>query len=508
MDAAFEVPCPAEWLEVRNGKGRVLVDPHGFSYMMKSKGAEDKLFMMCRETRKQKCTAKCIVKGDVILATSGEHNHDTNVLKTRVAKLAKHAIAEAITNPGLPPRAVVASITASIQQAHKSESALGYMIKPKSMARALQRGRKEELGCPPIPRTWEDHVVPDVLRSTFSKKLFCVLDDVVSEEGEKVFGFCSPDGLELLSSSDNWYVDGTFSIVKNTMFTQAWVIVVKTSTDLSVAAAYFLLPNKKAFTYKKVLNHLKVECGIDAPMYIHSDFEDAVFKAVQEIYPSTGRVSCDTHWKRNLTKHIQSSGLGSFYRNNEELQAFVRSLWALSLVPHLEIIKVWDEHISKNQPYIDDDEEDATLYNAALSTFINYFESTYIGISNVTRNGKHTRRKPIFSVDIWSKHEAVLKKIDLTNNHSESWNSAIVKVMPRNASVWAVIDCFKKDEALTSKKIIDAATVKPSTSAVSRDNARKKRQEKLFTLVSNYINLSPNKFLAAASCLYEYTGTN
>ena len=125
---------------------------------------------------------------------------------------------------------------------------------------------------------------------------------------------------------------------------QAFLILGKTKTSVTVPCCYYLLPNKEYKTYKAMFQSLK-DGGLTAPKSFHCDFEAAIFKALIEVFPETEIICCDAHFKRAVRSHIQSNHLQSLYHTNVSFQTFVRYLWGLSLVPVEDIIKVWEEFV-------------------------------------------------------------------------------------------------------------------------------------------------------------------
>ena len=87
-----------------------------------------------------------------------------------------------------------------------------------------------------------------------------------------------------MNNSSKWFADGTFEICNSTLFVQLWLLVVHTDTGASVPAAFFLLPNKEALTYKMCLKSLN-DRGVVGPDVFNMDFEYSEHKAVNDIYP-------------------------------------------------------------------------------------------------------------------------------------------------------------------------------------------------------------------------------
>ena len=71
-----------------------------------------------------------------------------------------------------------------------------------------------------------------------------------------------------------------------------------------------------------------------------------------------------------------------------DVQLFVRKLWVLSYVPVKDVLLVYEGHILPSMPeyHISEDEEDALEstdnFNKPLESFVDFFESTWLGAVN------------------------------------------------------------------------------------------------------------------------------
>lgn len=157
-----------------------------------------------------------------------------------------------------------------------------------------------------------------------------------------------------------------------------------------------------------ILHSLREEHGVEPPQRFYLDFESAAMKAVRKIYPESSIIGCDTHFKRTIRKNLQKKGLLKTYNQDSSLQSFVRSLWALSLVPVDDVLSVWENFIKKNIP--DSPEEEG---NKRMEEFVSYFEYCWVGAIH-PRTG--SRRKPLYRHDTWNKYDAVLHQQDTTTN--------------------------------------------------------------------------------------------
>ena len=77
--------------------------------------------------------------------------------------------------------------------------------------------------------------------------------------------------------------------------------------------------------------------------------------------------------------------------------------------------------------------------------------TTYIGKN--LRNGR--RGQPYFAYTLWNKYQDVLDDVPATNNKVEAWNCAWNKSQQSSASLWTVIDGFKREDGMARHKWTD-----------------------------------------------------
>ena len=205
--------------------------------------------------------------------------------------------------------------------------------------------------------------------------------------------------LNELNQSDELFVDGTWDIVRDTFFLQAWVIVARTRHGVSLPCCYFLLPDKKPASYQLALNALKSH-GVEGPRTVHLDFEKAEFKAFNEEYPNTEIVTCLVHWDRAIRRKQTDLKLIPFINRDITNQQFCKKVKALCYVPVEDVPTVWSA-LLEDAPVLDDEDEEtedmANLFNQAMQSFQIYFEGTWIG----TKKGKK-KAKAIFNPEMWN----------------------------------------------------------------------------------------------------------
>ena len=153
------------------------------------------------------------------MRVTGEHSHDNNLLSKIAKEKLNDAVKAASTLPTVVPRTIAANVTN--QMMAECPLAVNFLPKYKTIARQIQRARAKESGCAVIPTDWPSMTVPDHLQRTEAGEDFLIIEDTIDENDEaKVIGFGSPNSLEILNTSDDWFGDGTFSIVSTTLFAQ------------------------------------------------------------------------------------------------------------------------------------------------------------------------------------------------------------------------------------------------------------------------------------------------
>ena len=339
--------------------------------------------------------------------------------------------------------------------------------------------------------------LPERFSITSDGKPLLILDETIPEDGSKVWGFASELGLSILKKAKDVYGDGTFEICKNTLFSQLWVVVARSEQNkLTTPCAFFLLPSKHHTVYTMILQKLK-ELGVTSPDVFHLDFEASAIKSVREVYSDCEIICYDVHRQRGIQKSQQKTRLLPYINAAEEVQTFNRYLWALAYVPISDILKVYEEFIMPKLPKMDldvEDEDTSEAYNKAMDTFIESYETTWLG--KVSKRTKQ-RGKPKFKFELWNKYATLLAgEMDMTTNKSEAWNSASQLSLPMKPYIFQVLDAIKTEEGLARAKLHQAITGSPPKDAnPGRTKARLRRMEALKGIVEQYEDLSLDTYM-------------
>ena len=134
-------------------------------------------------------------------------------------------------------------------------------------------------------------------------------------------------------------------------------------------------------------------------------------------------------------------------------------------------------------------------------------ERHYLEYDIFTKKATFPRIRHSLECDIiamWNKHVATKQGEHKTNNLCEGYNRAFSISVPDNATVWAIVDLFKAEEATAKQSIIRAARGEVSPEAgKSRSLARIATEEQLLALVNNYHNISLSMFMESMIYFFD-----
>ena len=125
----------------------------------------------------------------MIVRVSNEHNHDNDLVEEAVRNIVEEKVAAAAENPTFSPRSAFMDITKNVLNAPRTSSGIPYLPKMKSVARRIARMKKDNLDAPPIPKKWDDMVLPDSFKTTNDNLEFCIMDHTMPEQGQRSGGF-------------------------------------------------------------------------------------------------------------------------------------------------------------------------------------------------------------------------------------------------------------------------------------------------------------------------------
>ena len=146
--------------------------------------------------------------------------------------------------------------------------------------------------------------------------------------------FATDDNLNLLSTAEDLYMDGTFQIAPRLFYQIFTIHAFKHGQQFPLV--YCLLPGKSRDTYNRCISILKEaqDRGLQLhPYKIVVDFELGLMQAVELQFPMANIQGCFYHYSQCVWSKIQNLGLQATYRKDASFKSFVRKMTGLSFCP-------------------------------------------------------------------------------------------------------------------------------------------------------------------------------
>ena len=140
-------------------------------------------------------------------------------------------------------------------------------------------------------------MIPNEFQTTDRGDQFLLYDSGVGDVN-RILLFATDQGINLLSTSDNWFGDGTFDVSPDIFF-QVYTVHTMCHGKV-VPCLYGLLPNKQEATYTALLTELATHLNGHAPREVLFDFERAAMNSVETVFPGVLVHGCFFHLSQNI----------------------------------------------------------------------------------------------------------------------------------------------------------------------------------------------------------------
>ena len=372
------------------------------------------------------CKARLHVKDDAIVKEIGEHSHAPDGTRKEVLT-AKTAIKRHAQSSQDTAQHIITSTMQGL-----SQEAATQLPHIRSIRRGIRRERQSNAPATPADRSSIE--IPEEYKRLTSGEQFLQYDS--GPDDNRIFIFATEAALQLLVSSDHWFMDGTFKIVPQ-LFFQLYTVHVLHNGG-TVPCVYALLPRKEEATYEHLFREIKSLAPQAAPSSILLDFEKAAINAAGRIFTGAEIKCCFFHLSQNIFRQVQENGLQNRYRDDAEFALGVRMVAATAFVPVDQIVDAYEQL----QQHLDDEYDD----------ILDYFEDNYIG-----RQRRVNRRAPRFLHQMWNMHSRADEELPKTNNHVEGWHRRMQSAVSAcHPSIWKLIDVLRRDHALCAVSIAQA----------------------------------------------------
>ena len=155
-----------------------------------------------------------------------------------------------------------------------------------------------------------------------------------------------------------WFGDGTFSIIRNTKHSQAYLISIlfeEHEKTFAYPVAFIFMKNKKSKFYKEIFEFInakfeEIHKRPLIPKSFHIDCESSVMKALRETYENPNIRLCTTHILRNFNKTFIKYGGKNNFLNDQILQDCWNILKGIFFLPTSSIPLITSYLLSTAKP--------------------------------------------------------------------------------------------------------------------------------------------------------------
>ena len=327
-----------------------------------------------------------------------------------------------------------------------------------SLYRARSRVR------PPLPPTRSDIALDGRWTTTLAGDRF-----LLSDEGDanRMLIFATDDNLTHLANATTIFGDGTFYAAP-ALFSQLYSLHAEVNGS-TYPLVYALLPGKSEHLYTRLLHLLKDAClhitGLQLnPDVFFADFETAIRNAIHTVFPTTTIRGCFFHYTQAIWRRTQAEGLAVLYREDPDIQRFIRRAAVLPLIPMPLIDDVWFQAL-----------EDINLHPTNVTPFADYVTEYWVE-GDRQRWNHFTNQGP------------------RTNNNVEGWHSRINKKLNHgHPNIFQLIELLQKEQATTEATRIQLSA-----------GGKRKLKKKKYQVIDRRLMRLKQRLVASEMTVMEY----
>lgn len=224
------------------------------------------------------------------------------------------------------------------------------------------------------------------------------------------------------------------------------------------------------------------------PRVVISGFEIAIFNAVMTIYPTCIYYFCTFHFGQSVWRKLQENGLQTIYKNDQQVQTFIRNLLNLAFVPPHMVQEAYAFIYYQIMQY---------NCSEQMCNFLKYFESTYLGAFDETTN---TVKSSLYNINNWSAYDRVINCMPRTTNAVESWHRTLnARVDTTHPNIARFIVALQQEEEIIRLEISRLKFAFEPT-----DAKRLSYEHKLRIIVMNSQNYTIEEFLYALKQIIKW----
>ena len=229
----------------------------------------------------------------------------------------------------------------------------------------------------------------------------------ISVQGRRHFLLVTTFMLSLLLSAKNWFVDGTFKVVR-APFVQLFSIhaFIRQGDNLKqVPLVYFLMSGNSSKDYVAIFTALLrlLPRRNLCVKTITLDFEAATWTALRKVFPSVAFRGCLFHWNQAIWRYIQQLGLVNSYIKKDSVYKFC---WRVMALPFLPAESIYPMFCSLK----------ASVPTGPYVALMAYIDQSWM-------------KSTVWPIESW----CVFKRTVRTNNDCECWHRRLNNLAPGQA---------------------------------------------------------------------------
>ncbi|CAF3659895.1 unnamed protein product [Rotaria socialis] len=426
----------------------------GYSYI-KDRSTDTKTYWRCVNYLRDLCHSRlhtCIITNDVIKPPS-EHTCKTDGPSLEIRKFNEELVHRARNTQEIPD-----IIVTNFYKALSDQGIARLPIRDNIKRRIrMVRKNKNIVNAPNDPNFT---TIPTSLTKTVRDDMFLRCDTGPGDD--RILIFASTEQLDILQSTDDFLVDGTFKVVPE-IFYQVYIIHAVYRGHV-VPVLYALLRRKNAATYENLVHEILRFAPNWNPVSIMLDFEQACIGAFDRSFPNVLLSGCYFHLRQSIHRKLQALGHQNKYENDPEFSHNIHKIAALAFIKPDDVVKAFED-LSIN---LDDE----------YQTILDYFEETYIG----RLRANHTRRKATFTIDFWSMFHRTTQSLMRTNNSAEAYHRRINAIFQcSHPTLWVFLQKLIDEQNATHADIVHIR----SGQVPKSKNKNERFEKRLLHLISN-----------------------
>ena len=195
-------------------------------------------------------------------------------------------------------------------------------------------------------------------------------------------------------------------------------------------------------------------------------------------FPVAGIMGCNFHFCQCVWRHVQGdASLRGLYVGDPDFALSLRMFPAIAFVPLDDVRVAFDALLASD--FVRDNEQ-------ALTTFLNYFEATWVG---------RERNQAVMKAEWWNVHMATLDGMGRTNNEVEGWHHGFAgRLGSSHPTFIKLMEHLQIEQGRTEFTVSNSLAQGPGA---PRKRVYRERQKRLFALVSSYVDRELLSFLRA-----------